>query len=62
VDKQGGIHLNTGKISFPEEKLIENTSVVIEAINEARPSSVKGKFIKSLFLSSTMSPSLRIAC
>jgi len=61
VDKQGGIHLNTGKISFSEDKLLENTSAVFAAINEARPSSVKGKYIKSLFLSSTMSPSLRIS-
>ncbi|MFC1658519.1 50S ribosomal protein L1 [Candidatus Omnitrophota bacterium] len=62
VDKQGGIHLNTGKMSFSEDKLVENASVVIEAVNEARPASVKGKYINSLFLSSAMSPSLRIAC
>ncbi len=60
VDKQGGIHLRAGKISFSEDKLLENASTVIEAINEARPAVVKGKYIKSLFLSSTMSPGLRI--
>ena len=60
VDKQGGIHLSVGKISFAEDKLYENASRVIEAINEARPASVKGKFVKSLFISSTMNSGLRI--
>jgi len=61
VDKQSGIHLSVGKLSFAEDKLYENTSRVIEAINEARPASVKGKFVKSLFISSTMNPGLRLA-
>lgn len=60
VDKQSGIHLSIGKASFDEEKLYDNASRVIEALNEARPSTVKGKFIKSLFISSTMSPGIRI--
>jgi large subunit ribosomal protein L1 len=60
VDKQGGIHLSVGKISFDEEKLYENTSCVLNAINEARPSTVKGKFIKTISLASTMNPGLRI--
>lgn len=60
VDKQGGIHLSVGKISFDEEKLHENASCVIEALNEARPQSIKGKFIKSLFISSTMNPGYKV--
>ncbi len=60
VDKQGGIHLSIGKISFPEDKLLDNASVITGAINEARPAAIKGSYIKSLFLSSTMSPALRI--
>jgi large subunit ribosomal protein L1 len=60
VDKQGGIHLSVGKISFPEDKLIENSNTIIESVNEARPSSIKGRYIKGLFLGSTMSPALRI--
>lgn len=60
VDKQGGIHLSVGKISFDEEKLHENASCVIEALNEARPQSIKGKFIKSLFISSTMNPGSKV--
>jgi len=61
VDKQGGIHLSVGKVSFSEEQLYENASRVIDAINEAKASSVKGKFVKSLYLSSTMNPGLKIA-
>lgn len=61
ADKQGGIHLSVGKISFSEDKIYENASSVIDALNEARPHSVKGKFIKSLFISSTMNPGLRLA-
>lgn len=60
IDKQGGIHLSVGKLSFSEDKLYENASRVIEALNEAKPASVKGKFIKSLFISSTMNQGLRI--
>jgi len=61
VDKQSGIHLSVGKISFAEDKLYENASKVIEAINEARPASVKGKFVKSLFIASSMNPGLRLS-
>ena len=61
VDKQGGMHLAVGRISFEESKIYENASQVIEAVNEAKPASVKGKFVKSLFLSSSMNPGLRIA-
>jgi len=60
VDKQGGVHLSVGRISFTEEQLYDNASRIIEAINEARPASVKGKFVKSLSISSSMNPGLRI--
>jgi large subunit ribosomal protein L1 len=60
VDKQSGVHLAVGKISFDENKLYENASRVIEALNEAKPASVKGKFIRSLFISSSMNPGSRI--
>ncbi len=61
VDKQGGIHLSVGKLSFSEDKINENASRVIEMINEAKPASVKGKFIKSAFISSTMNCGLKLA-
>jgi large subunit ribosomal protein L1 len=60
VDKQGGVHLCVGKVSFEEEKLYENSSRVIDALNEAKPTSVKGKFVKSISISSSMNPGLRI--
>jgi large subunit ribosomal protein L1 len=61
VDKQGGMHLSVGKISFEEEKLYENASQVISSLTESKPASVKGKFVESLFISSTMSPGLKIS-
>ncbi|MFA4842268.1 MAG: 50S ribosomal protein L1 [Candidatus Omnitrophota bacterium] len=60
VDKQGGIHLSVGKISFEEDKLYDNANRVIEALNESRPASIKGRFVKSLFISSSMNPGLRL--
>lgn len=61
VDKQSGVHLAIGKISFSEDKLYDNAISVIDAINEAKPASVKGKFVRTLFISSSMNPGLRLA-
>jgi large subunit ribosomal protein L1 len=61
VDKQGGIHLSVGKISFNEDQLYDNASRVIEALSEARPASIKGKFVKSLSITTSMNPGLRLA-
>ncbi len=60
VDKQGGMHLAVGKASFSEDALYENASSVIHAITEARPATVKGKFVESLFVSSSMNPGLKV--
>jgi large subunit ribosomal protein L1 len=60
VDKQGGVHLSVGKISFNEDQLYENASRVIEALTEARPTSVKGKFVKSLSIAASMNPGLKL--
>src|SRR3989338_6243689 len=54
VDKQAGIHLSLGKISFSDDKLLDNASCIIEALNEAKPASVKGKFIKMAAISASM--------
>ena len=59
-DKQGGIHLGIGKRSFAENKLIENAQQVIEAINHAKPTTVKGTLIKSLSVASTMGPGIKV--
>ncbi|MEW6100919.1 MAG: 50S ribosomal protein L1 [Candidatus Omnitrophota bacterium] len=60
VDKQAGIHLSVGKVSFTPEQLMDNASRVIEALNEAKPQTVKGKFVRSLSISSSMNPGIRI--
>jgi large subunit ribosomal protein L1 len=59
-DKQGGIHLGIGKRSFAENKLIENAQTVLEAINHAKPTTVKGNLIKSLSIASTMGPGIKV--
>jgi large subunit ribosomal protein L1 len=60
TDKQSGMHLSVGKISFSEDKILENASRVIEAVNESKPAGVKGKFIKSIFITTSMNPGLRL--
>lgn len=61
VDKQAGIHMAIGKINFSETQLLENASKVIEAITQAKPSSIKGNFINSCTLSCSMSPAIKLA-
>ncbi len=59
-DKTGNVHSVAGKISFSETALSENIHTVLRAIINSRPSMVKGKFIKSLSISTTMGPSLKL--
>ncbi len=61
LDKQGNLHLPVGKKSFPAEKLNENARQVIAEVMRAKPASAKGSYIKSVTLSSTMSPGIRIS-
>jgi len=61
VDKQGGVHLSIGKLSFSEDKLYDNASRVIEALNESKPATVKGKFVESSAITSSMNPGLILA-
>jgi len=60
MSKQADIHLSMGKVSFNEDALYENGSTLIKAVIHARPSSVKGQFIKSISLSSTMGPGVKL--
>jgi len=60
-DKQGGIHVGIGKRSFPKQHLLENATHLINAINEAKPATVKGQLIKSMFLTTTMGPGLKVS-
>jgi len=59
-DDTGNIHQIVGRISFPEEKLVENISVFLDVIKKARPSSAKGIYIKNLVLCSTMGPAIKL--
>lgn len=61
VDSTGIIHLGVGKISFDDNKLLDNINAVVNSIKSNKPSSVKGVFIKSVFITSSMGPSVRIA-
>ena len=60
IDKTSIIHSAIGKVSFPETKLVENAKVFIAAVLHARPASAKGKFVRSMSLSSTMGPAFKI--
>jgi large subunit ribosomal protein L1 len=60
VDKYGIVHTSIGKVSFTAEKIAENARVFINTIIKLKPTAAKGTYIKSLYLSSTMSPGIKI--
>ncbi|MBO6133585.1 MAG: 50S ribosomal protein L1 [Lachnospiraceae bacterium] len=60
LDKSNIIHVPVGKVSFTSEKLQENFDALLSAIIKARPSSVKGQFLRSISVSSTMGPGVKI--
>jgi large subunit ribosomal protein L1 len=60
-DTHSGIHVGVGKRSFPSDKLLANAQQVIDAVNHAKPNSVKGNFFKSLVVSTTMGPGVKVA-
>lgn len=60
VDKTGVIHVPIGKKSFETEKLAANAQALIDAVIHAKPASAKGKYIKSIYLSTTMSPAVKL--
>jgi large subunit ribosomal protein L1 len=60
VDKAGNVHAPVGKVSFSKENLAENMTVLIQELLRAKPSSSKGRYILSAFVSSTMGPSVRV--
>ena len=60
VDRNANIHVPVGKASFPAEHLLNNASTAIEAILRARPSAAKGQYLRSIAISSTMGPGLKL--
>jgi large subunit ribosomal protein L1 len=60
VDKTSIIHVPVGKISFTLEQLRDNAAAIINAVRKAKPAAAKGKYVRSMYISSTMSPSIQL--
>lgn len=60
LDKTAIIHCPVGKVSFGAQKIQENLTALMEAINKAKPAAAKGVYVRSLYISSTMGPSVRV--
>ncbi|WP_035779568.1 50S ribosomal protein L1 [Butyrivibrio sp. MC2013] len=60
LDKANIVHVPIGKASFSEEQLIENYTAIMDAISKAKPSSVKGQYLKSISVATTMGPGIKI--
>jgi large subunit ribosomal protein L1 len=59
-DKTGNLHIAIGKIQFTEEQIMQNLTAVLDAIRRAKPSAVKGIYVRRLVLTSTMGPGIRL--
>jgi large subunit ribosomal protein L1 len=60
VDKTAIVHAPVGKVSFGPEKLLDNARALIESVLKAKPAAAKGRYVKSIALSSTMGPGVRV--
>ncbi|NUK31896.1 50S ribosomal protein L1 [Parageobacillus sp. VR-IP] len=60
VDKAGNIHVPIGKVSFDNEKLVENFTTIYEAILKAKPAAAKGTYVKNVTVTSTMGPGIKV--
>jgi len=60
VDKAGIVHLPIGKVSFPEEQLVENARTILASLVRAKPASAKGNYIRGVALSATMGPGIKV--
>ncbi len=60
VDKYGIVHASIGKASFDHDKIADNANELLQTINKLKPASTKGTYVKSIFMSSTMSPSVMV--
>ncbi|MFB3109088.1 MAG: 50S ribosomal protein L1 [Candidatus Binatia bacterium] len=60
VDKAGIVHVPIGKVSFPEEQLVENARAILASLVRAKPASAKGNYIRGVALSATMGPGIKV--
>ena len=60
VDKTGIVHTSIGKVSFSADQIFDNANEIITTLLRLKPSAAKGTYVKSIYLSSTMSPSIKI--
>ncbi len=60
VDKTGIVHAGIGKVSFDADKIVENAHEIIQTLIKLKPTAAKGTYIKSIHLSSTMSPAIAL--
>ena len=60
VDKQAIIHVGLGKVSFGADKIAENINAFVDSLKSQKPASIKGQFVKSVFISTTMGPSIEV--
>jgi large subunit ribosomal protein L1 len=60
LDKTSIIHVAVGKVSFEEQKLVENLTAIMEAVVKAKPSGAKGQYVKSAYITTTMGPSVKL--
>lgn len=61
MDRSANLHMPIGKLSFSDENLLQNLAAAVQAVTEARPEAVKGNLFKTIHLTSTMGPSLRVS-
>ncbi|MBN8898694.1 MAG: 50S ribosomal protein L1, partial [Rhodospirillales bacterium] len=60
AEKAGIIHAGIGKVSFEEDKLLENAKALADAVQRAKPTGAKGTYVKNVSISSTMGPGIRV--
>ncbi|HEX4948919.1 MAG TPA: hypothetical protein VFZ34_19735, partial [Blastocatellia bacterium] len=60
VDKTGVIHVGVGKVSFPNDKLLDNSKALIDAVIRAKPATAKGRYVKKINVASTMGPGVLV--
>lgn len=60
VDKQSIVHIGVGKVSFGADKLVENAEAFFESLKNQKPASLKGSYVKSVFITTTMGPSIEV--